>query len=246
MTASRSCLDRPASMSTGTWRGPSWGRSKASPKASTAPHFGADSIERHLGHHAVVVAATSAGKASAVLHVEGAARAYAKDEIEAVSPEGFTFSCGDSHIIIRKDSVTISSPTINLVGKTVQVTASDTAAVAAKTATVAGSDSVTVSGANKATLAGQSATVVLDSNATVQGSAVKLGSGGGGSNSQAASSAKKPPTRVLLNDKKGNALANALVLFRTGGDGGSERVVVLDATGCFETEGDGPFRCGPS
>ena len=200
--------------------------------------FGADSVERHLGHHAVVVAASDAGQASAVLHVEGAARAYAKGAIEAVSLDGFTLTCGDSHITIRKDSVTIASPTITLVGKTVQVTATDTAAVAAKTATVAGSDSVTVSGANKATLAGQSASVVLDSNATVAGSKVKLGSADGGPSSHAAKSKTTRITKVTLADADGNPIANQRVIFRKGGDGGPERVVVLDASGKIALEGD--------
>ncbi len=205
--------------------------------------FEANSLERHEGHHAVVVAATTGtGKASAVLHVEGAASVYAKEEIEAVSPEGFTFSCGDSHITIRKDSVTISSPTINLVGKTVQVTASDTAAFAAKTATIAGSDSVTVSGANKATVAGQSATVILDSNATVQGSAVKLGSGSASPGPQGAVQKGDTKTTVKLTDSDGNPLANERAILRKGGEGGTELAVVLDSKGGLEVPGNTPIE----
>jgi Putative peptidoglycan binding domain len=215
------------------------GRVDAVTQGAHSHVFGADSIERHIGHHAVVVAAKdSAGQASAVLHVEGAARAYAKNLIEAVSLEGFTFSCGDSHVTIRKDSVTIASPTITLVGKTVQVTASDTAAVAAKTVTIAGSDSVTVSGANKATLAGQSATVVLDSNATVQGSAVKLGSGGGSSSSSQAQPKTVTVTTIKLADGDGNPVTNQRAILRKGGNGGPERVVALDAEGQIMIEGD--------
>jgi type VI secretion system secreted protein VgrG len=204
--------------------------------------FEANSLERHYGHHTVVVAAQGAdGRASASFHVEGPARAYARREIEVTSPEGFTFSSGDSHITVRKDSVTIASPTIVLVGKTVQVTASDTAAVAAKTATVAGSDSVTVSGANTATLAGQSATVVLDSNATIEGSKVKLGGGGSGPSSQKQQSKPKRISTLKLSDTDGNPLANQRVILRKGGDGGEERVVVLDTNGAIDVEGDDPF-----
>jgi uncharacterized protein involved in type VI secretion and phage assembly len=208
------------------------------------PHrhtFAADSIARFLGHHAVVVAAADTeGQASAVLHVEGAARAYARDEIEIDSPKGFTLICGNSRFTVRKDSITFSSPTIRAVGDSVTVSASDTATVEGKTASVSGSDSVTVTGANKATLAGQSASVILDSNATVQGSKVKLGSGGGGSISQA-SQKTKPPTRIVLKDKKGKPLANRAVLVRIGGKGGAEQMVVLDADGSLELASDGPI-----
>ncbi len=201
--------------------------------------FEGDSIERHYGHHAVVVAAPgTTEKASAALHVEGAVRTYAKDEIEIASEKGFTLRCGDSLVAIRKDSITFSSPTIKHVGDTVEVMASDTVAVVAKTATVAGSDSVTVSGANKATLAGQSATVILDSNATVQGSKVKLGSGAGSPSSRQEPNKPKKVSTIELSDTDGNPLANQWVILRKGGE---ERVVVLDADGAIDVEGDDPF-----
>ncbi len=205
--------------------------------------FHADSLERHHGHRAVVVAsATADQKASSAVHVEGAARMYAQGMIEAISLEGFTLTCGDSHIAIGKDSVTITSPTILLVGKSVQVAASDTTSITAKTATVAASDSVVISGANKATVSGQSASVALDSNATVQGSKVNLGSGGGGPASQTQAVPPKKVSKLKLSDPDGKPLANQLVVLRKGGEGGEERMAVLDASGELTVEGDDPFE----
>ena len=217
------------------------GRMDTTVQGEQTQTYAADTLERHMGHHTVVVAPSgTAGHASAAVHVEGAARAYAKKKIEVVSLEGLTITCGQSEITIGTDSITISSPTITLVGKTVGVTASDTASVSGKTTTLAGSDSTTVSAAKTLTLAGQSATLVLDSKATVEGSAINLG-GSSNSNSNQQQSQPLKITTLQLSDTEGNPLANQRVILRKGGDGGEERVVVLDETGSIDIEGDDPF-----
>ena len=82
---------------------------------------------------------------------------------------------------------------------------------------------------------------MLDSNATIQGSAVKLGSGGSGASSSQQQSKTKQLSTITLTDADGKPLRNERVLLRKGGDGGEERVVVLDANGQCTVEGDEPF-----
>ena len=201
--------------------------------------FKGDYVERHSGHRTVIVGQHK-NERSATLHVEGSSSAYASGMIDVVADEGLTIRCGDSHVIIKKDAITIQSPTIALVAKTMELTASDKLTAGSKQVEVGGSDSVAVTG-KKTTLSGDSSSVVLDSNATVQGSSVKLGSGGGASVSKK-DEKKAKVTKIKLVDQDGKPLANQRVLLRKGGDGGPERIVVLDKDGKVEVEGEGSYN----
>jgi type VI secretion system secreted protein VgrG len=191
--------------------------------------FGADFTERHAGHRVVVVGGPLA-KRSSLLHVEGSARTFAAASIESVAVEGLTLICGQSQIVIKPDSVTISSPKISFVtpdaefaGKKFAVTATDSIELDGKTVTASSSG----------------ASVALDSNATVQGGKVQLKGGSGSSASNDDQDAKV--TTLSLVDQDGKPLANQRIILRTGGEGGDERTVVLDATGSIDIPGTDPF-----
>ena len=196
------------------------------------------SLERHHSHHTVVVApATGEDRSSACLHVDGNVQGYARRAIEIMAEEGFSLSCGNSHITIRKDSISISSPTITLNGKSISLASTGDARVLGKTASLSGSDSATISGGNTVTVQAQAAAVLLDTNATVQGSKISLGGSNSGSVVQHDS---KPvaKTTVRLADTNGNPLPSERAILRKAGDGGVERTVVLDDTGSLTVEGD--------
>jgi type VI secretion system secreted protein VgrG len=190
--------------------------------------FGDDVIERHAGHRAIIVGGPDK-KRSTALHVEGAARLYAATSAEAVALEGFTITCGKTQIRIEPEMLTIASPKIVLVSKDIETT-TEKFALTAK-------DSVSISG-KKANFAGSSAVIALDDNATVQGTQVKLS---GGSASSSEQSKDKKITTIQLTDQDGAAIADQRVIVRKGGEGGEERVVVVDAEGKIKIEGDDPF-----
>jgi hypothetical protein len=48
-------------------------------------------------------------------------------------------------------------------------------------------------------------------------------------------------TTLSLVDQDGKPLANQRIILRTGGEGGDERTVVLDATGSIDIPGTDPF-----
>ena len=190
--------------------------------------FEGDAVERHLGHKVVLVG-NSTTKRSTVLHVEGAARAYASSRMDVVAEEGFTLTCGKSQIRVTSKGITFSSPKITLSGDT---------EIAANKVVLAAQDSLTLGG-KKVAMTSSGASVTLDTNAAVQGSKVKLG-GGDGASAQA-STAKVPPTTLTLADQDGNPLADQRVVLRKGGDGGDERMVVLDAQGAIQIPGPDAF-----
>jgi type VI secretion system secreted protein VgrG len=192
--------------------------------------FGADLTERHAGHRVVIVGGPAA-KRSFLLHVEGPARTFSAATIETVAIESLTFTCGQSQIVIKPDSVTISSPKLTFstpdsefVGKKFAVTATDSIELDGKTVTASSSG----------------ASVALDSNATVQGGQVQLKGGSGSSASTSDKDAKV--TTLTLVDQDGKPLANQRIILRTGGEGGPERTVVLDANGSIDVPGTDPFE----
>jgi type VI secretion system secreted protein VgrG len=195
---------------------------------STNQHFADDYTEQHLGHRTVIVGSGSAHR-TAVVHVEGAGRAYASKSFEVEALEGFTLICGDSQIAVTPSGITLSSPNITLAGKeldlvltTLKATMSDAMTMTAKTATVQ--------------TAG--ASVALDSSsATVQASQVKL-AGGSGASSQASSDPVKI-TKVQMKDSKGKPRANVRVLLTNGDE---QRMTVLDANGMLELVGDTAYK----
>ena len=198
-----------------------------------------DATARHQGHYVLVVGAEE--PKSACVHVEGPVTGYAKGPLELTSLEGFTLTCGKSRITIAKDSITLSSPNVIVASGTMDLKASDSATLAAKSMKVTGSDSVAISG-KKATVSGQSAQVALDSAAKITGASVKLGSGSGsGEASQTQDAPAKKVSTIRLVDADGKPFGNERVVLRKGGEGGEERVVVLDADGQATVEGDGPF-----
>lgn len=152
------------------------------------------------------------------------------ETLDVVSIKGITIRCGKSQISLTPDAVTISSPTISLVGQDLELKGDKV--------NVAGGDSITL-GSTKVTLTSSGASVVLDSNATVQGAKVQLKGGGGPSGDS--DTKKKTETTITLVDNDGKPLANQRILLREGGEGGQERTVVLDDTGSIVVEGDGPF-----
>jgi type VI secretion system secreted protein VgrG len=196
-------------------------------EAQCCATFEDDVLERYLGHRSIVVG-TPDERRSFGLHVEGAARCSSRGA-ELVVREGFVLRCGDTRIHVGPKSVSISSPELRFdVG---------TLAVAAKDFTATASDSLALNAAQTLSLAGSGGTVTLDDNATLTGQKVKLNSAGSSSQSSSTASTK-PPTRIVLNDQNGKPLANARVLVRSGGEGGEQRIVVLDADGAFEVESD--------
>ncbi|MCL2448558.1 MAG: type VI secretion system tip protein VgrG [Polyangiaceae bacterium] len=198
-------------------------------KGAMSETFGGKAESKH-GDHRIVVVKADGGDRSASLHVEGSARVFASTTVDATALKGITITCGKSQIVVKEDSITISSPTVTFQSEDVEV---DT-----KKLTVSATDAVTVTGST-VTLASSGANVTLDSNATVQGAQVKLGSGSGSS----AQNSTKPPktTTVVLNDASGKPLANQSVVLRFGGEGGSEKAVVVDEQGQVEITGDDSF-----
>lgn len=203
----------------------------ATTKGAMLESFGGQAVSKHGDHRIVVVAADKGGDRSASLHVEGTAQAFATTTIDATALKAITLTCGQSQIVVKPDSITISSPTVSFVSKDVEVATAKMA--------VAGTDAVTVTG-SKVTLTSSGATVVLDSNATVQGAQVKLSSGSGSS----AQNSTQPPktTTIVLNDPSGKPLANQVVVLRYGGEGGPEKAVALDDQGQFQVIGNDPFE----
>jgi type VI secretion system secreted protein VgrG len=204
------------------------GSADASIDGRYSASFGDDFTTRHAGHTTVIVGGPTA-TASASVHIEGSGRLYAAEAFDGIAVKSFTITCGQSVITLAPDSITIASPTINLVTKDAEIQ-SDKVNVAASGAITIGGDKVT------ATSSG--ASVALDSNATVQGAKVQLK---GGSGSSAQNSTTSKTTTITVNDSSGKPLANQRVILRTGGDGGDESSVVLDATGSIAVAGDGPF-----
>lgn len=203
----------------------------ASTKGPVMETFGGQAVSKHGDHRVVIVAAADQSERSASLHVEGSIQAFANTTIDATALKGITITCGQSQIVLKQDSITISSPTVSFVSKDVEVATAKMA--------VAGTDAVTVTG-SKVTLTSSGATVALDSNATVQGAQVQLGSGSGSS----AQNSTKPPktTTIVLRDPSGKPLANQPVVLRLGGEGGQEKAVVLDDQGQLQVPGDDSFE----
>jgi type VI secretion system secreted protein VgrG len=207
------------------------GRVNGGTKGETLLTFGSDYTERHAGHRTIVVGSGSAHR-TAVVHVEGSGRAYASKSIEFEVLESLTLVCGDSQILVSPKGITLASPQITFVGKAVNATAS--------TFGVSASDAVTLGG-NTVTVQTSGAKLALDSStASLQGSQVKLGSGSG-SSSQASD---KPATitRIQLNDPRGKPRANARILLTKGGQGGEQRMTVLDENGVLELVGDEQYQ----
>ena len=197
----------------------------------THVNFEKDYTERHKGHRTVVVG-TGAAHRSATLHVEGTARAYAAKPIEVESREGLSILCGDSQLLISPKGITLSTPTLTLVAKEVEVRG--------------GAVAVTSTGA--LTLCGQTvaartsgAKMVLDaSSASLVAPQVKLGNGSGGDSP----AADKPATitRIQMKDPQGQPRANARILLRKGGKDGEQRMTVLDEKGVLELIGDDSYE----
>jgi hypothetical protein len=206
------------------------GRVDATTKGLHNDTFRDDHVSRHVRHHVLIVGQPDA-KASSAVHVEGPATVYVAALVDVSSPKVIKIRCGNSEISLTPDAISVTSTAITLV-------ASDTLTLKGNKVVVSGGDSVTV-GATKVTAASSGATVALDSNATVQGAQVQLKSGGGSSSQDSTQPVKK--TTITLTDGDGKPLALQRVVLREGGDGGDERMVVLDEQGSIVVEGDGPF-----
>jgi len=200
--------------------------------------FGDDYVARHAGHRTIIVGADK-DKRSVALHVNGSISGFASETIEIEAEKGLTIRCGNSYLIMRKDAVTIQSPSIVLTGKTVEATGSDALNLNSKKVAAAGTDEITLTG-KKATLSSDSASVALDSNATIQGSAIKLGRGSGAT-ADKKEAKKQKVTKIKLVDKDDKPLSNSRVLLRRGGEDGVEQLVILDKDGTKEVVGDEPF-----
>jgi hypothetical protein len=199
----------------------------ASTTGTTQQSFADDYTERHLGHRTVVVGSDKARR-SAVLHIEGRGRAYASKSFEVEALESFTLICGDTQILVGPKGITLSSPNISLVGKSVDATAT--------TFRVAASASLTLAG-QTATMQTAGAQVALDATtATVKASKVQLGNGSGKSLQTPAD--KTIITRVLMNDSAGKPRANARVLLTKDSE---QRMTVLDSEGRLELIGDASY-----
>jgi type VI secretion system secreted protein VgrG len=200
----------------------------ATTTGTTDQTFAADYTERHLGHRTVIVGSGDARR-TAVVHVEGAGRAYASKSLEVEVLESITLICGQSQMAITPSGITLSSPNISLVGKELDFVA------AALKATL--SDQLTMT-AKTATMQTAGALVALDSSsATVKGSQVKLGSGSGSSSDATAEPVKV--TTVQMNDAQGKPRANVRVLLTKGTE---QRMTVLDANGMLELVGDTSYQ----
>ena len=200
--------------------------------------FGDDYVARQSGHRTTIVGAEKEER-SVALHVNGGISGFSSKTIDVDAEEGLTIRCGNSYLIMRKDAVTIQSPSIVLTGKTVEATGADALNLNSKKVVAAGTDELTLTG-KKATLSSDSASVALDANATIHGSAIKLGSGSGATADK--NEAKKlKVTKIKLVDKEGKPLSDNRVLLRRGGKHGVERLVILDKDGTIEVVGDEPF-----
>ncbi len=199
----------------------------AKTSGKTDQSFALDYTERHLGHRTVIVG-SGAAKRTAVVHVEGAARAYASKTLEVEVLESVTLLCGKSQIAITPSGITLSSPNISFAGKEVDIVAGTLKGTMSSDMTLT---------AKTATMQTAGASVVLDSSsASVKGSQVKLGSGSGSSDD-----AKSDPvkvTKVQMKDSQGKPRANARVLLTKGGE---QRITVLDADGMLELIGDDSY-----
>jgi type VI secretion system secreted protein VgrG len=193
-------------------------------------NFVDDFVARHTGHRTIVVG-TPEANASLSTHVEGSASEFVSELLDIVAVKGIRIRCGKSEITLTPEVVTITSPTISLVG-------GPSIGLAADDVNIAGGSSVEVGGP-KVAVTSSGASVTLDSNATVQGAQVALKGGSGASNS--ADPDKKKITTIKLVDKEGNPLANQRVIVRTGGEGGDEQAMTLDEKGTLELDGDGPY-----
>lgn len=200
--------------------------------AGTTEHsFADDYTERHLGHRTIIVGSGSAQR-TAVLHVEGMARAYASNVFEVEVLNGFTLVCGSSQLVVSPTGITLSSPNITLSSKEVDIDVG--------TFAVAATDAVTLAG-KTATIETAGAQVALDSSsANVTASQVKLGPGSGSLSQTNAQPVKI--TTVQMKDAQGKPRADARVLLVKGGKGGEQRMTVLDANGMLELIGDTAYQ----
>lgn len=195
---------------------------------TTDQSFADDYTERHLGHRTVIVGSGDSHR-TAVMHVEGAGRAYASKAFEVEALESFTLICGDSQIAVTPSGITLSSPNITLAGKELDLVLTTLKATM--------SDQMTMS-AKTATLQTAGASVALDaSSAKVTASQIKL-AGGSGSSAQASSEQVKV-TKVQMKDSKGKPRANVRVLLTSGDE---QRMTVLDANGMLELVGDTAYK----
>jgi type VI secretion system secreted protein VgrG len=192
--------------------------------------FENDAVARHEGHRVVLVG-DSTTKRSTVLHVEGSVRQYASSGLEIEAVESLTITCGKSQIRMTPTAITFSSPKIMLATADAEIASSKKVVVTAQ-------DSLSLGG-GKVAMASSGASVALDSNATVQGSKVQLG--GSSTTSSPADKAKVTVTTLTLADQDGNPVTGERVVLRKGGDGGEERMVVLDADAAIHITGDDPF-----
>jgi type VI secretion system secreted protein VgrG len=200
-------------------------------EGETNLNYTKDYTERHKGHRTVVVG-TGVAHRSAALHVEGDARAYAAKKIEVESLKGLSIICGDSQLLISPKGITLSTPTLTLAGKNIEVRGGSVA--------VASTGDLKLGGATAA-LQTAGAKLALDStSATLTGTQVKLG-GGSGASSQ---TADKPATitKIQMKDSQGKPRANARVLLTKGGKDGEERMTVLDENGYLELVGDDSYQ----
>lgn len=211
--------------------------------------FGDDYTERHAGHRVVVVGGATA-KRSSTLHVEGSVSTFAATTIDLVAAKGITITCGSSQIVIKPNAITITTNTLVLTAGDIEMTskklaasASDELDLATKALTVNATDSIDLE-SKKVTMASGGGQITLDdSAATVQGTKVQLQGGSGGSvqSSQTNAAAVKVTTLKLV-DQDGKPLANQRVTLRFGGEGGEERVVVLDDQGSAKVPGSDSFE----
>jgi uncharacterized protein involved in type VI secretion and phage assembly len=193
--------------------------------------FKGDYTERHKGHRTVIVGAGGAHR-SATLHVEGTARAYASKSIEVESLVGLSIICGDSQLLISPKGITLSTPTLTLIGKEIDARAA--------TIAVASSGDLKLGG-QTATVQTSGAKMALDSStASLTASKVKLGSGSG-ANSE--TNDKSPTiTKIQMKDPNGKPRANVRVLLCKGGKDGEQRMTVLDENGMLELIGDDSYQ----
>ena len=148
------------------------------------------------------------------------------------SLEGLSIICGDSQVLISPKGITLSTPTLTLMGKEIDVRA-ETVAIAAK-------GDLTLAG-KTATVQTSGAKLALDSSsASLIASQVKLGSGSGAT-SQASDKPAKI-TKIQMKDAQGKPRANARVLLCKGGPDGEQRMTVLDENGMLELIGDDSYQ----
>ncbi|MGH7439402.1 MAG: type VI secretion system Vgr family protein [Polyangiaceae bacterium] len=211
--------------------------------------FGDDHTERHTGHRVIVVGGASA-KRSSTLHVEGSASIYAATTLDLVAQKGITITCGKSQIVLKPSAVTITSPTIvltagdiEMTGKKIAAGASDELDLSTKAFSVNATDTIDLESKTVTMASGGGSVTLDDSAATVQGTKVQLQGGSGGSvQSSQTNAISEKVTTIKLTDQDGKPLANQSVTLRFGGEGGEERVVVLDDTGSVQIPGGDSFE----